>query len=161
MTNAELAKALGVAVRTIERYRSEGMPLPAASESLADWRKRANAWRRDRRRLPGPRKRNVDGAPGREGGYLEEKRKLECAKIELELAELRGELHSSKECEAADAKRWAMVLDAIKVAGNRLARRCGNQDPSPEILQQAFEEEVSAMLEAMKRGQLDQRRVRS
>lgn len=151
MTNEKLAKALGVVARTIERYRSQGMPLPNDGESLSEWRKRAQNWRRENRRLPGPRKRATTS--GGEAKGLDRIRELKARILEIELAELEGRVHSQEDCERDDAKRWGQVMDAIRMAGARVARRCGNQNPSPEQVQEIYDEEVRVAIERMKRAQ--------
>lgn len=150
MTNTDLANALGVGVRTLERYLERGLTRPSEGEVLDGWVTRAKRWRRTNKKPPGPQ------AKRKKLDALEQQRLIKNKLLEMQLAEKRGELHSSKECEASDARRWAMVMDAIKMAGTRLARRCGNQNPTPETLQIVYDEEVALSIEAMKRGALDE-----
>ncbi|MFN3242078.1 MAG: hypothetical protein ACE37K_11245 [Planctomycetota bacterium] len=151
MTNGQLAKALGVSVRTIERDRAKGMPLPANGEAIKAWAKRAKAWRAEQRRIPGPRKAKASIEEQKPSKPLERKRLADAKRAELELAKAEGLLHSKEECEREDAQRWAQVMNALRMLGPRLARRLGNVNPTPEFVQEVYDEEMSLAIETLKR----------
>lgn len=51
---AALAEAVGCNRRTLERWRSEGAPMPKRREKTADWVARLRAWKRSRPKRTGP-----------------------------------------------------------------------------------------------------------
>lgn len=149
MTNDDLARALGVNTRTLERYRKRGMPWPAAGQPLEEWAKIATAWRTANRRKPGPRARRPD-ADGLGGDALEQQRRLRNELLELQLKEKRGELHSTKECEALAVRRLQELRNAFAMLPDQLARAL-YQAPSPDAIKARVEEELRRIFEVLSR----------
>jgi phage terminase Nu1 subunit (DNA packaging protein) len=150
MTNEQLADALGVNVRTIERDRRRGLPLPGADEALADWVTRAKAWRQANRRKPGPRP-AADGSAAADVAMTRFRiAKAELA--ELQLAERRGELHSQKACEAERVARFGEVAMAMLGLGQAVARKCAHQ--TAEVVLMVVNEEVRRRLQVLADGGL-------
>ena len=125
-TNEELAAALGVSVRTIPRMRKRGLPAPTDGEDLQEWAKRAEAWRRESRKPPG---RPVDKS-------IEEQdadarwRLARAIKIELEVEEKKGNLHSKAQCEAAHARRCHELTISFLGLGQAAGEIASNQQVS-------------------------------
>ncbi len=150
MTNEQLAEALRVNVRTIERDRRRGMPLPVDGEAIAAWVERARAWKRENRRKPGPR---AKAAPGdAETAAMARYRIAKAELAELQLAERRGELHSQRECEAARVQRFGEVTVAMLGLGQAVARKCAHQ--SADVVLLVVDEEVRRRLQVLADGGL-------
>lgn len=149
MTNTELASELGVGVRTLERYFERGLARPKDGEAIADWGKRSRRWRRLNRKPPGPRaKRAEAGELG--GDALERQRRLRAELLEIQLAERRGEIHSTKECEAQAIRRLQELRNALGMLPDQLARAL-YQAPSPDAIKVRVEEAIRRVLEALSR----------
>lgn len=150
MTNEQLAEALRVNVRTIERDLRRGLPRPADGEDLPAWVERARAWKRENRRKPGPRPK---AAPAdAEVAAMARYRVAKAELAELQLAERRGELHSQKECEAARVQRFGEVAAAMLGIGQAIARKCANQ--TAEVVLMVVNEEVRRRLQVLADGGL-------
>lgn len=145
-TNDELAAALGVSARTIPRMRKRGMPAPAEGEDLQEWAKRASVWRTENRKPPG---RPVDKS-------IEEQdadarwRLARAIKIELEVEEKKGNLHSKAQCEAAHARRCHELTISFLGLGQAVARRCYQR--TPDVIQQIIDDEVRHRLQVLADG---------
>lgn len=145
-TNEELATALGVSSRTIPRLRKRGMPLPAEGEDLQEWAKRAETWRRENRKPPG---RPVDKSVEEQDADTRF-RLARAIKIELEVEEKKGNLHSKKECEAAHTRRCHEVTISMLGLGQAVARRCYQR--TPDVIQEIIDEEVRRRLQVLAEG---------
>lgn len=150
MTNEQLAEALGLNVRTIERDRLRGLPLPADGEDLAAWATRAKAWRKSTRKRPGPRPTATAGDSDIIAMTRYRVAKAELA--ELQLAERRAQLHSKEECESVQVRRYQEMCNAFASIGDALARRLYQQ--SPDAIKVIVEEEVWRRLEIVAAGKV-------
>lgn len=150
MKNELLAKALGVNVRTIQRDRAQGLPMPAAGESVASWSRRARKWKRSARKTPGPRPVRPPGRTESEAAVLRWQ-EARAERAAMELAKFRAGLHSRCDCEAGIARRVADVQLAFKNLGSTLAR-LAFQAPSPDAIQAIVNEEVSRLTAALRAG---------
>jgi phage terminase Nu1 subunit (DNA packaging protein) len=145
-TNDELAAALGVSARTIPRMRKRGMPAPADGEDLQEWAKRASVWRTENRKPPG---RPVDKTPEEQDAETRF-RLARAIKIELEVEQIKGRLHSKDECEAAHARRCHEVTISLLGLGQAVARRCYQR--TPDVIQEIIDEEVRRRLLVLSEG---------
>jgi hypothetical protein len=155
LTHAQLAAAfnttladadLHVDAVTIGRWlKRQPTPLapPADGEELPAWAARAQRWRRDNLKRPGPKPR---AARGSELDRAElRKKKAEAALKELELASRRGELVPRKEYEAAEVLRYQAMTNAFAGMGDALARRVHLQPP--DAIKVIVDDEVRRRLE--------------
>lgn len=149
MTNEQLAKALGINVRTIERDRKRGLPLPADGEDLSAWAVRAKAWRKSTRLKPGPRARLAPGDA--ETAAMVRYREAKAELAELDLAQRRGELHSRHTCEALALRRLQDLQSAFAMLPDRMARRL-YQAPSPDWIKEQLTEALRACFEVLANG---------
>lgn len=146
-----MAAALGVNVRTIERDRLRGLPLPTDGEDQAAWVTRAREWKRANRKKPGPR--TVRAAAGdSEAAAVTRYRLAKAALAELQLAERRGELHSQTACAAERVQRFSEVGIAMLGLGPAVARKCANQ--SADVVLLVINEEVRRRLQVLSEGGL-------
>lgn len=145
-TNEELASALGVSVRTIPRMRKRGLPAPAEGEDLQEWAKRAATWRRENRKPPGrPADKSIE-----EQDADARFRLARAIKIELEVEEKKGNLHSKRECEAAHARRCHELTISFLGLGQAVARRCYQR--TPDVIEQIIDDEVRRRLQVLADG---------
>ena len=149
MNNEQLAKALGVNVRTIERDRLRGLPLPADGEDPAAWATRAKAWRKTTRLKPGPRSRLAPGDA--ETSAMVRYREAKAQLAELDLAERRGALHSRLDCETLAVRRLQDLQAAFAMLPDRMARRL-YQAPSPEFIKLQLAEALRHCFEVLASG---------
>lgn len=149
MTNEQLAQALGVNVRTLERDRKRGLPLPADGEDAAAWAVRAKAWRKATRLKPGPRARLVPGDA--ETSAMVRFREAKAQLAELDLAERRGALHSRHDCEQLAVRRLQDLQSAFAQLPDRMARRL-YQAPSPEWIKQQLTDALRHAFEVLSSG---------
>lgn len=151
MTNHDLATALGVSVTTIERYRARGIPLPAEGEKLASWAKRAQEWRRAQRRLPGPRA-TKPGDPAKQEKLtgLARVRELTARKLEIEIAEREGKLHSTEQCHNEFIARLQELRNGFAQLPDQLARAL-YQAPTPDAIKERVEAAVARIFEVLSR----------
>ncbi len=145
-TNEELAAALGVSVRTIPRMRKRGLPAPTEGEDLQEWAKRAEAWRKESRKPPG---RPVDKSVEEQDAETRF-RLARAIKIELEVEQIRGNLHSKSECEAAHAARCHELTISLLGLGQAVARRCYQR--TPDVIQEIIDDEVRRRLQVIAEG---------
>lgn len=145
-TNDELAAALGVSARTIPRMRKRGMPAPTDGEDLQVWARRASVWRTENRKPPG---RPVDKSPEEQDADARW-RLARAIKIELEVEEKKGTLHSKEQCEAAHARRCHEVNISLLGLGQAVARRCYQR--TPDVIQQIIDDEVRRRLLVLAEG---------
>lgn len=149
MTSDDLASALGVALRTFERYRKRGMPQLADGQAVDEWVEVAQQWRDANRKKPGPRAVRVSSdAAG--GDALERQRELRNKLLELQLAERKGELHSTKECEALAVRRLGELRNAFAMLPDQLARAL-YQAPTPDAIKVRVEEHLRRIFEVLSR----------
>ena len=149
MTSDDLASALGVALRTFERYRKRGMPQLADGQAVDEWVEVAQQWRDANRKKPGPRAVRVSSdAAG--GDALERQRELRNKLLELQLAERKGELHSTKECEAMAVRRLGELRNAFAMLPDQLARAL-YQAPTPDAIKLRDEEHLRRIFEVLSR----------
>lgn len=149
MTSDDLASALGVALRTFERYRKRGMPQLADGQAVDEWVEVAQQWRDANRKKPGPRAVRVSSdAAG--GDALERQRELRNKLLELQLAERKGELHSTKECEAMAVRRLGELRNAFAMLPDQLARAL-YQAPTPDAIKVRVEEHLRRIFEVLSR----------
>jgi phage terminase Nu1 subunit (DNA packaging protein) len=151
MTNESLAQALGINVRTIERDRKRGLPMPAAGEDIAAWVVRAKAWRKSTRLKPGPRARLAPGDA--ETSAMVRYREAKAQLAELDLAERRNVLHSRHDCEQLAVRRLQDLQSAFAMLPDRMARRL-YQAPSPEWIKQQLTEALRHCFEVLASGDL-------
>lgn len=149
VTNEQLAEALGLNVRTIERDRLRGLPLPADGEDLAAWATRTRAWRKATRKAPGPRPRVPSGAP--EALAMTRFRTAKAELAELELAERRRQLHSQQQCEELHVRRLQDLMAAFQLLPDRMARRL-YQAPSPDFIKLQLTQELRRCFEVLSNG---------
>jgi hypothetical protein len=149
MSDQEQAAALEITERHLKRLRKAGLPEPKRRESLAKWKSRADAWREANRKRPGPRAKRPAAAGGDVDG-LERGRLLRAELLELQVAERRGELHSTKDCEAAAVKRLAELRNAFVRLPDQLARAL-YQAASPDAIKRRVEEELRRIFEVLSR----------
>lgn len=151
-TNQQLADALGLAVRTVQREKGRGLPLPAAGEHLASWAARARAWRAAHKQRTGPK---VDpAAAGDQVGLAHwnlRYRQARALRETLALQRERGEVHSKADCEREQVQRLLELRAFFVQLPDRLARRLF-QAPSPEAIKVEVEAELRHAFEALQRG---------
>ena len=149
MTSDDLASALGVALRTFERYRKRGMPQLADGQAVDEWVEVAQQWRDANRKKPGPRAVRVSSdAAG--GDALERQRELRNKLLELQLADRKGELHSTKECVAMAVRRLGELRNAFAMLPDQLAR-AHYQAPTPDGIKVRVEEHLRRIFEVLSR----------
>lgn len=148
MTNEQLAAALGVSERTIPRLRKKGLPIPMEGEDPKAWALRAEHWRKQNRRPPG-RPRDKEQTPDQADAEARF-RLARAIKVELEVAVIKGELHSRKQCEAEHTRRVGEMTIAMLGIGQSVARRCYNR--TPDVIQQLIDEEVRRRLLVLSDG---------
>ena len=148
---SELATALGVNVRSLNLYRSRGLDLPAAGESIEAWAKRAKNWIRSSRKKTGPKAAaDVPGSDASKWKYWDWRFKRSRAlRQELELKKARGKLHSKEECEAEQAERHQAVVMALRMLPDKGARRL--YQLSPEAIKIVLQQELRTACDHLKR----------
>lgn len=146
----QLAVALGVSTRTINRDLTRGLPRPMRTESMEDWAKRAREWKKTNRRPAGRPVEKPKPATEAEADVRYRLAKAEL--MEIQLAKAKGELHSQIECEAVTARRMLEVRTACAQLPDKLARRL-YQAPSPDAIKIVVEEELRRCFEALADGE--------
>ena len=142
MKRQQLAKALDLDVRTLQRYLGRGMPAPAEGESLPEWVERASKWKAENKKAPGPKKSPASEKREQlELEILEEK----LSKLRLENETQRGDLHSKKQCEAEEERNYLQVAQALISVGAKVARKC-YQAASPDVVQVIVDDEIRRCL---------------
>lgn len=145
----QLAAALDVSTRTINRDLTRGLPRPMRTETLEDWAKRAREWKTQHRRPAGrPREKEK---PATEAEADVRYRMAKAELMEIKLAEAKGELHSQRECEDVTIRRLQEVRTACAQLPDKLARRL-YQAPSPDAIKLVVEEELRRCFEALADG---------
>ena len=149
MKRQQLAAALDMDVRTLQRYLGRGMPAPKDGESLQDWVTRASTWRAENKKAPGPKK----------STQSEKRELLELEILEVKLARLRleydlqrGDVHPKKQCALQQEQDYQLVAAALLPLGGRLARKC-YQAASPDVIQGIIDEEVRRCLAIISAGE--------
>jgi hypothetical protein len=145
--NAKLAdETLHVDAVTIGRYlKRQPTPLtpPAEGEPIEAWAVRAQRWRAENLKRPGPKPR---AARGSELDRAElRKKRAEAALKELELAERREEVHSVPECEELQVRRFQEMSRAFAGFANALAPRLHMQ--SIEAIAVILDDEIRRRIE--------------
>lgn len=141
-----MAAALGLHVRTMQRWLQAGLPEPTDGEDLKEWAARANAWRRASRK---PRGRPVEKTPEEQDADTRF-RLARAIKIELEVAQLKSALHSREECEAEQARRCQELAISLLGLGQSVARRCYQR--TPDAIHQIIDDEVRRRLQVLADG---------
>jgi phage terminase Nu1 subunit (DNA packaging protein) len=103
-----LARAVGKTVRTVQRWRREGCPLPRGRESLRDWAKRVNQWH-ESKPIAAKRKRKQEAAADEPDWELQGKKALALQRMHRLQIE-RGE--SIPRAEVVD--EWARRCFAVR-----------------------------------------------
>jgi phage terminase Nu1 subunit (DNA packaging protein) len=138
----ELAAALDLDVRTLQRYLERGMPEPTEGETLDAWKARAEKWRTANRHAPGPKPRSKTSALDK----AELRKKQAEAKLrELDLAERQGKLHSVPECHDLQVGRYQELAAAF--AGFARAMKHRVHLVPPDEVEQILDDEVRRRLE--------------
>jgi phage terminase Nu1 subunit (DNA packaging protein) len=149
MTSAsieQLAVALDVSTRTINRDLTRGLPRPMRGENLEDWATRARQWKTTHRRKAG---RPVEKErPASEAEADARYRMAKAELIEIQLAKAKGELHSRVECEEQRTRLCAELSAAFQHVPDSLARRC-YQAPSPDAIKLVVQEVIRRCFEVL------------
>jgi phage terminase Nu1 subunit (DNA packaging protein) len=143
-----MAAALGLHVRTMQRWLNAGLPEPTDGEDLKEWATRAHAWRKASRK---PRGRPVEKTPEEQDAETRF-RLARAIKIEIEVEQLKRTLHSREECEAEQARRCHEVAISLIGVGQSVARRCYQR--TPDVIQQIIDDEVRHRLQVLADGGL-------
>jgi phage terminase Nu1 subunit (DNA packaging protein) len=141
-----MAAALGLHVRTMQRWLNAGLPEPTDGEDLKEWATRAHAWRKASRK---PRGRPVEKTPEEQDAETRF-RLARAIKIEIEVEQLKRTLHSREECEAEQARRCHEVAISLIGVGQSVARRCYQR--TPDVIQQIIDDEVRRRLQVLADG---------
>lgn len=125
--NATLADpSLHIDAVTIGRYLNRKLnPLspPADGEDLAKWAAKAQRWRHENLKRPGPKPRIARGRVGELERAELRKKKAEATLREIDVEERKGKLHSVPECEALQVQRYQAVAHAFAGFARSVARR--------------------------------------
>jgi hypothetical protein len=141
-----MAEAVGVHVRTLMRWLNAGAPEPAEGEELQAWASRARAWQQAQRKPRGRPPERSEVAKDAEERF----RLARAIKIELEVLQLKQELHSRADCEAEQAQRCHEIAISFLGLGQAVARRCYQR--TPDVIHQIIEEEVRRRLLILSNG---------
>ncbi|MBL9076997.1 MAG: hypothetical protein JNL08_05815 [Planctomycetes bacterium] len=138
----QLAAELGVNVRTVQRDRKAGMPRQRRGETIPAWAARVRAWREASRQRPGPKTRTPSDA---EAAAMVRYRLAKAELAEIELARVRGDLHSRQQCDDARVRQCAEISGALRMLPDTLARKL-YQAPSPDAIKLVVQEELRRAL---------------
>ena len=146
----ELAAALGINVRSLQRYRSRGLELPAEGEAIEAWAPRAKEWIGRARQKTGPKiESGTDAEKLRHWDWRYRRARAEREELNLRIA--RGEVHSKAECEREQTLRFQDLNAAFAMVPDKLARRL-YQAPSPEAIKIVVKNEIRLAFDNLVRG---------
>src|SRR5688572_11008906 len=132
-TNALLAGALGVNLRTLQRRFAVGMPKPKGGEQLEAWAERARTWQQENRQRTGPKPFTRIGSDAALQDADRRFRLSRAKRNELEIAELEGRLHSKEQCVELQVQQYLEVKAALMQLGPGLAPHLQNKADPEEI----------------------------
>lgn len=143
-TQADVAEAYAVAVDTVKRWRSEGMPGKNGCYVLGEisaWLRTEGPWKPHAKpqSIPGDDPLLADG----DSPALERYRLAKAKHAELDLEERRARLIDREKCREVLA-RWAAE---IRLMGERLAKQHGNE--AAETVNDALDECKSIVIESL------------
>ena len=145
LANAQqLADALGLEIRTLQRNRKKGLPLPAEGEATAAWAPRAMAWLAEQRARKKPPRKRPDPAER----ALTRIRNANAKLAELRLKKAQGELHSLKACDEQFERRLGRLTNVFFQLPDKFARKLF-QAPSPDHIKLVVEQELRAAFELL------------
>lgn len=148
---AQLAAALGRHPNVLRGYLKRGLTVPADGESIEVWVVRARAWCAANRGKTGPKPGSVAGGDGGQLAHAELRlKRARAERAELELRQMRGEVHSRKECEAIAVRRYQEMSNAFGGLGDALARRLYQQ--TPDAIKVIVDDEVRRRLAIVAAG---------
>ncbi|RTL23066.1 MAG: hypothetical protein EKK55_13770 [Rhodocyclaceae bacterium] len=151
MDYSALCAALGITLRSLQRHRRGGCPMPADGESIETWAPRAKAWIADHRKKSGPKP--LESKDPKADAALLRWRTARAKLAELQLERERAKVHSREECERAAIARLQELQAAFARLPAKLGRRLMHA-PSPDFIQQVVEEELRHAFESLARGEV-------
>lgn len=151
-TAAVLAGRLRVGLRTFERWRSAGLPMPRPDEALGRWRPRAARWiarqAQARQAARGPQDGDTAAVD-----WLLRFRAARARRAAIALAKLRASLHSAADCAAQRGELRALVGSAFEpVAAQFEERLRGQTAHEPEVVQAVGDTAVRAAFDVLQAG---------
>lgn len=149
-TNPDLAEAVGLSERQLQRHKAFGMPLPRAGEALTKWAARAWKWIDTNRAPVGPKSQQGDpNDPTSMAHYNRRYRAARASLAELELQRARGDVHTTAECHAETVQRLAALTAHLRRLPAELAPRLAHRPPEDiaEELNRALRDAMNAFAE--------------
>jgi|SRR5712671_1234743 len=147
----EQATAIGLNLRTLQRYRAAGLPKARPGEGARAWGKRAEDWLAANRQRTGPKPAPPTGTEADDFRLWDTRfRKARAIEKTMAIEQLRGKLHSIEDCEREQALRLLELRSVLMALPTKMAARLMHAE-SPEFIRATIEEEIRQALEQLTR----------